>query len=63
MRNFVKVFTLLALGQNVDAAFGITSTSKGFKVDTDGGLVFEVNKYSATSPLVLHELMELQIQW
>jgi hypothetical protein len=36
--------TFLALGQGANAAFGLTSTTTGFKVDTDGGLIFEVNK-------------------
>jgi hypothetical protein len=45
MRNCTKLVALLALGGSVDAAFGVTSTTKGFKVDTDGGLVFEVNKF------------------
>lgn len=38
------VATLLALGHGANAAFELTSTTTGFKVDTDGGLVFEVNK-------------------
>jgi hypothetical protein len=63
MRNFVSAVALLALGQSVHAAFGITSTSKGFKVDTDGGLVFEVNKYITISPLVPYKLMGSQVQW
>lgn len=37
--------TALAFGQGALAAFGLTSTSSRFKVDTDGGLVFEVNRY------------------
>ncbi|KAH7128202.1 Rhamnogalacturonase B, N-terminal-domain-containing protein [Dendryphion nanum] len=36
--------TSLALVQGVYAAFGLTSTSSRFKVDTAAGLVFEVNR-------------------
>ncbi|KAF9729195.1 rhamnogalacturonase B [Paraphaeosphaeria minitans] len=35
---------LLALCGGVNAAFGLTSTSAKYTVDTDGGLVFEVNR-------------------
>ncbi|KAF2870633.1 Rhamnogalacturonase B, N-terminal-domain-containing protein [Massariosphaeria phaeospora] len=38
------VVTALALTRGASAAFGLTSTSTRFKVDTDGGLVFEVNR-------------------
>jgi hypothetical protein len=44
MRIAASAAALLALGHGANAAFGLTSTTIGFKVDTDGGLVFEVNK-------------------
>jgi rhamnogalacturonan endolyase len=59
MRNCLKIIALLALGGSVDAAFGFTSTTKGFKVDTDGGLVFEVNKFFTSSPHVPLKLTKL----
>jgi rhamnogalacturonan endolyase len=44
--HITTTFTVgLALGQGVNAAFGFTSTSTGYKVDTDGGLTFVINKY------------------
>jgi len=46
MRFFATSATALALSQGASAAFGLTSTSSRFIVDTDGGLVFEVNRYS-----------------
>jgi rhamnogalacturonan endolyase len=48
MHTGLKLATLLALNQGANAAFGFTSTSKGFKVDTDGGLTFEINKFVST---------------
>jgi rhamnogalacturonan endolyase len=39
---------LLALSQGANAAFGFISTTKSFKVDTDSGLTFEINKYVTT---------------
>ncbi|KAJ4364486.1 hypothetical protein N0V83_009080 [Neocucurbitaria cava] len=39
-----NIAAALAFSQGATAAFGFTSTSKGFSVDTDGGLVFEINK-------------------
>jgi hypothetical protein len=59
MRDCARLIALLALGGSVDAAFGVTSTTKGFKVDTDGGLVFEVNKFSTPSPHVPFKLTKL----
>ncbi|KAF2678739.1 polysaccharide lyase family 4 protein [Lentithecium fluviatile CBS 122367] len=44
MRFFVTSAIALALGQGANAAFGLTSTSSRYIVDTDGGLVFEVNR-------------------
>jgi hypothetical protein len=45
----VLVFTLL-IGSAL-AAFGVTNTANGFKVDTGAGLVFVVSKYvSVNSP-------------
>jgi len=38
----------LALVRGADAAFGLTSTSTRFKVDTDAGLVFEVNRFAGS---------------
>jgi hypothetical protein len=46
MRFFATSATALALSQSASAAFGLTSTSSRFIVNTDGGLVFEVNRYS-----------------
>ncbi|KAH8725651.1 Rhamnogalacturonase B, N-terminal-domain-containing protein [Phaeosphaeriaceae sp. PMI808] len=40
----VAIATVLVLAHGADAAFGFTSTTTGFKVDTDGGLTFEINK-------------------
>lgn len=62
---FTAFATVLALSQGANAAFGLTSTSSRFTVDTDGGLVFEVNRYSAlhgrlNAALYLHIL---QIEW
>ncbi|KAH5331056.1 rhamnogalacturonate lyase [Parastagonospora nodorum] len=44
MHLITSVATVLSIGQGVSAAFGLTSTTTGYKVDTDGGLVFEINK-------------------
>lgn len=46
MHLVTSVATVLSIGQGVSAAFGLTSTTAGYKVDTDGGLVFEINKYA-----------------
>lgn len=45
MRTLIAAAAILTLGRGANAAFGFTSTSKSYKVDTDGGLIFEVNKY------------------
>jgi hypothetical protein len=47
MHLITSVATVLSIGQGVSAAFGLTSTTTGYKVDTDGGLVFEINKYAS----------------
>jgi uncharacterized protein YabE (DUF348 family) len=39
------LFSLLAIFQTALAAFGVTSNGNSFRVDTAGGLVFDVNKY------------------
>ncbi|KAF1850576.1 polysaccharide lyase family 4 protein [Cucurbitaria berberidis CBS 394.84] len=44
MRSIANTAVALALGQVANAAFGFTTTSTGFSVDTDGGLVFQINK-------------------
>jgi rhamnogalacturonan endolyase len=44
MRLLALVATALIFVQGTHAAFGLTSTSTRFKVDTDAGLVFEVNR-------------------
>jgi hypothetical protein len=49
MRFFLHATTGLSLCQGALAAFGLTSTSSTFKVDTDAGLVFEVKKYVASA--------------
>jgi rhamnogalacturonan endolyase len=48
MHIIANVAAALVMGQGAYAAFGFTSTSKGYKVDTDGGLTFEINKYCFT---------------
>jgi hypothetical protein len=53
MRIAANVALALALGQSAKAAFGFTSTSKGYSVDTDGGLVFEINKYTQFTERIL----------
>jgi rhamnogalacturonan endolyase len=40
--------------QPVLAAFGVTSTGNAFRVDTAGGLVFDVNKYVRSCILVCY---------
>ncbi|KAL5117828.1 hypothetical protein ACEQ8H_004302 [Pleosporales sp. CAS-2024a] len=40
--NSIALLTFLSRGAH--AAFGLTSTSTGFTVDTDGGLVFQIDK-------------------
>jgi rhamnogalacturonan endolyase len=45
MRVSTSIAAIAALSHGANAAFGLTSTTNGFKVDTDGGLVFEINKY------------------
>jgi rhamnogalacturonan endolyase len=47
MRFLALIATALTFGQGTNAAFGLTSTSTRFKVDTDAGLVFEVNRLRA----------------
>ena len=44
MRFRAPIAAALAFGQGACAAFGLTSTSSRFQVDTDAGLVFEVNR-------------------
>ncbi|KAF2821217.1 hypothetical protein CC86DRAFT_303672 [Ophiobolus disseminans] len=44
MHTSIAVTAILAFARVANAAFGFTATSKGYKVDTDGGLVFEVDK-------------------
>jgi rhamnogalacturonan endolyase len=44
-----RLATALALCGGVNASFGLTSTSSKYTVNTDGGLVFEVNRY-VTNP-------------
>ena len=66
MRFIASIATALALGHGTNAAFGLTSTSSRFVIDTDGGLVFEVNKYICTAlpPIIwIKMLMHSQIQW
>jgi len=66
MRSIASIATALALGHGANAAFGLTSTSSRFVVDTDGGLVFEVNKYihpTSPSQIWIKMLMHSQIQW
>ena len=45
MRFITSVLTTLAYCEGAIAAFGLTSTNARFIVDTDGGLVFEVNRH------------------
>ena len=40
----LAVVSLAYLGRTVNAAFGLTSKSNSWSVDTNGGLVFEVSK-------------------
>jgi rhamnogalacturonan endolyase len=49
----LKAATVLALGQTAYAAFGLTSTSSKYTVDTDGGLVFDVSRYMIRSKALL----------
>jgi hypothetical protein len=43
---FILVFIpWLVLIQPTLAAFGVTTAGSSFRVDTGGGLVFDVNKY------------------
>jgi rhamnogalacturonan endolyase len=51
MHTGISLAAVLALSQGANAAFGFTSTSKGFKVDTDGGLTFEIDKFVSNSVL------------
>ncbi|KAF1954361.1 hypothetical protein CC80DRAFT_567565 [Byssothecium circinans] len=44
MKFLTSVASSLAIVQGAIAAFGLTSSSSRFIVDTDGGLVFEVNR-------------------
>lgn len=45
MRYISLLAGLASLWDMADAAFGLTLTDTTFKVDTNGGLVFEVSKY------------------
>lgn len=45
MRYISFLAGLASLAGAADAAFGLTTTDTTFKVDTNGGLVFEVSKY------------------
>jgi rhamnogalacturonan endolyase len=51
MHTGISLAALLALSQGASAAFGFTSTNKVFKVDTDGGLTFEIDKSVSISIL------------
>jgi rhamnogalacturonan endolyase len=46
MHLVTSIATVLSIGQGVSAAFGLTPTTTGYQVDTDGGLIFEINKYA-----------------
>jgi len=62
MRAVQSIASALAFGRCAFAAFGFTSTSKGYSVDTDGGLVFEVNKYFCPiSPFAFLYLTEIDL--
>ena len=45
MRLIDYLATASAFYGGVNAAFGLLSTSAKYTVDTDGGLVFEVNRH------------------
>lgn len=45
MRAVQGVATALAFSKGAFAAFGFTASGNGYSVDTDGGLVFQINKY------------------
>lgn len=46
MRFITSLLTTLAYCEGAIAAFGLTSTNARFIVDTDGDLVFEVNRHA-----------------
>ncbi|KAI2606955.1 polysaccharide lyase family 4 protein [Hypoxylon fragiforme] len=48
------------LSKGAFAAFGLTTTSNGFKVDTNGGLVFEVSKANGDVTSLLYNSVEYQ---
>ncbi|KAI0888536.1 polysaccharide lyase family 4 protein [Annulohypoxylon maeteangense] len=54
------VLALALLGNGARAAFGLTTTSSGYKVDTNGGLVFEVNKSNGDVTSLLFNGVEYQ---
>jgi rhamnogalacturonan endolyase len=54
MRFFAASTATLALSQGAYAAFGLTSSSSRYIVDTDGGLVFEVNRCRSVIVSRLH---------
>lgn len=48
--NYPLLFTVFFLYcRSVIAVFGVTEAANVFKVDTGGGLTFEVNKYVSTT--------------
>lgn len=53
-----NIAAALAFSKGARAAFGYTSTSKGYSVDTDGGLVFEINKYVLATHRERNNIME-----
>lgn len=60
MRYLTYASTILALGWTALAEFGLLSTNARFIVDTDGGLVFEVNRCALeTTYMISNELMNL----
>ncbi|KAF2738273.1 Rhamnogalacturonase B [Polyplosphaeria fusca] len=50
----------LTFGRGAHAAFGLTSTSSGFRVDTDAGLVFEVKKSTGDVTSLKYNNVEYQ---
>ncbi|KAI0892753.1 polysaccharide lyase family 4 protein [Annulohypoxylon nitens] len=51
---------LTLLGSGADATFGLTTTSNTYKVDTNGGLVFEVNRANGDVTSLLFNGVEYQ---
>ncbi|KAF2649921.1 polysaccharide lyase family 4 protein [Lophiostoma macrostomum CBS 122681] len=60
MRSFMRAAAGLAICQTCYAAFGLTSTSSRYTVDTDGGLVFQVSRSTGDITSLLYNGVEYQ---